>query len=47
MGNEEENIGGIKLDMQDAENQVSANNKNLDMALTKGTDIICNLCSGP
>ena len=40
MGNEEENIGGIKLDMQDAENQVSVANNKLDMALTKGTDIV-------
>ena len=40
MGNEEENIGGIKLDMQDAGNQVSVANNKLDMALTKGTDIV-------
>ena len=40
MGNEEENIGGIKLDMQDAENQVSVANNKLDMARTKGTDIV-------
>ena len=40
MGYEEENIGGIKLDMQDAENQVSVANNKLDMALTKGTDIV-------
>ena len=44
MGNEEENIGGIKLDMQDAENQVSVANNKLDMALTKGTDIVA-LCA--
>lgn len=40
MGNEEANVGGIKLDMQDAENQVSVANNKLDMALTKGTDIV-------
>ena len=40
MGNEEENIGGIKLDMQDAENQVSVANNKLDMARTKGTEIV-------
>ena len=40
MENEEENTSGIKLDMQDAENQVSVANNKLDMALTKGTDIV-------
>ena len=47
MGNEEENIGGIKLDMQDAENQVSVANNKLDMALDKRNRYCCNLCSGP
>ena len=47
MGNEEENIGGIKLDMQDAENQVSVANNKAGYGADKRNRYCCNLCSGP
>lgn len=40
MQNEVENIEGITLDMQDAENDVSKAINKLDTCLTKGTDIV-------
>lgn len=40
MGQQEAELGGITLDMQDAENDVSKAINKLDTALTKGTDIL-------
>lgn len=40
MQNEEEKIGGITLDMQDAANDVSTAISKLEAALTKGTDVV-------
>ena len=40
MQNEEEKIGGISLDMQDAANDVSTAISKLEAALTKGTDVV-------
>lgn len=40
MQNEQEKIGGITLDMQDAENDVSTAISKLETALTKGTDVV-------
>ncbi len=40
MQNEEKNIGGISLDMQDAANDVSTAISKLEAALTKGTDVV-------
>ena len=40
MGQEEEELGGIKLDMQDGENSASVAINKLDTSLTKGTDIL-------
>lgn len=40
MQNEEEQIGGIALDMQDAANDVSTAISKLEASLTKGTDVV-------
>lgn len=40
MQNEEEKIGGISLDMQDAANDVSTAISKLEASLTKGTDVV-------
>lgn len=40
MQNEEEKMGGISLDMQDAANDVSTAISKLEAALTKGTDVV-------
>ena len=40
MQNEEQKLGGIKLDMQDAANDVSTAISKLEAALTKGTDVV-------
>ena len=40
MQNEEEKIGGIALDMQDAANDVSTAISKLEASLTKGTDVV-------
>lgn len=40
MEGQEEELGGITLDMQDAANDVSTANNKLDAALTKGTDVV-------
>ena len=40
MDNQAKELGGIKLDMQDAANDVSTANNKLDAALTKGTDVV-------
>ena len=40
MDNQAKELGGIKLDMQDAANDVSTENNKLDAALTKGTDVV-------
>lgn len=40
MQNEEETLGGITLDMQDAANDVSTAISKLEAALTKGTDVV-------
>lgn len=40
MQNEEEKLGGITLDMQDAANDVSTAISKLEVALTKGTDVV-------
>lgn len=40
MQNEEEKVGGITLDMQDAANDVSTAISKLEAALTKGTDVV-------
>lgn len=40
MEGQEEELGGIALDMQDAANDVSTANNKLDAALTKGTDVV-------
>lgn len=40
MQNEEEKLGGIELDMQDAANDVSTAISKLEVALTKGTDVV-------
>ena len=44
MEEEVQNIPGITLDMQDGENDVSKFNNKLEVALTKGTDIVA-LCA--
>lgn len=40
MDNQAKELGGIKLDMQDAANDVATANNKLDAALTKGTDVV-------
>lgn len=40
MQNEEEKLGGVSLDMQDAANDVSTAISKLEAALTKGTDVV-------
>lgn len=40
MQNEEEDLGGITLDMQDAANDVSTAINKVEVALTKGTDVV-------